>query len=41
MAKANQKAEGNKKARKTVEQAVEQYHKQREAKGKQSKRKTA
>lgn len=38
--KANAKAEGNKEARKTVEQAVETYHKQRDARGKKSKRHT-
>ena len=39
MAKANQKAEGSKTARKTVERAVEKYHTQREDRGKKSKRK--
>lgn len=38
MAKANNKAEGNREARKTVEQAVESYHTKRETRGKKSRR---
>lgn len=40
MVKANTKAERSKEARKTVEEAVEQYHRGRDARGKKSKRKT-